>query len=139
VQADKPILLMEYLTSSYTTNAGVTQAGDPAMTQAVPVEQFLDQYLVLVPGAWTYDYFILTKPVGATVSIDGNAVPPASFLPINNGVDPVAWEVGRVAVPDGVHSLVGSAPFGVVVVGYDAYDSYAYPGGLDQQLINPIN
>jgi hypothetical protein len=27
--------------------------------------------------------------------------------------------------------------FGVIVLGYDSYDSYAYPGGLDQKQINP--
>jgi hypothetical protein len=47
--------------------------------------------------------------------------------------------VARILVSDGVHSLQGSQPFGVIVMGYDFADSYAYPGGLDQQLINPIN
>ena len=56
-----------------------------------------------------------------------------------DGVHPVQWEVARVTAGDGVHDLTGSAPFGIVIVGYDAYDSYAYPGGLDQQIINPIN
>jgi hypothetical protein len=32
---------------------------------------------------------------------------------------------------------VGDEPFSVTVVGYDSSDSYAYPGGLDQKLINP--
>jgi hypothetical protein len=139
VTADKPILVMEYLTSMYLTNAGVNQAGDPAMTQAVPVEQFLDHYIVLVPVNWVYDYEILTKPVGATITMDGNPLPQSGFIPIDDGVHPVQWEVARVTAGDGVHELTGSAPFGVVIVGYDAYDSYAYPGGLDQQIINPIN
>ena len=133
VDANKPIHLMEYLTSSAMTNASVNLAGDPAMAQAVPLEQFLDSYLVLVPSAWTYDYFIITKPVGSTVSVDGTAVPAGSFATTG------AWQVARIAASDGVHSLTGDAPFGVVVVGYDAYDSYAYPGGLNQQIINPIN
>jgi hypothetical protein len=136
VNADKPIFLMEYLTSSQTTNAPVNLAGDPAMTQAVPVEQFLDSYVVLVPVNWTYDYFILTKPVGATITIDGAQVGQNNFVGVGN---PIQWEAGRVAVPDGVHVVKGSAPFGVVVVGYDAYDSYAYPGGLNQKILNPLN
>jgi len=39
---------------------------------------------------------------------------------------------------DGVHVLDGNMPFGVSVTGYDTYDSYAYPGGLNQTVINPI-
>jgi len=49
------------------------------------------------------------------------------------------FEANRVLVADGVHVLSGSLPFGVSVLGYDAYDSYGYPGGLDQQIINPMN
>ena len=41
-------------------------------------------------------------------------------------------------VPDGVHTLDGDMPFGVAVSGYDQYDSYSYPGGLGQAVINPI-
>ncbi|MCC6527044.1 MAG: hypothetical protein IT373_30635 [Polyangiaceae bacterium] len=135
LSADKPIHLMEYLSSSYTTNAPVNQAGDPAMTQAVPVEQFLDHYIVLVPFNWIYDYLVLTKAAGETVSVDGTDVPQAQFVQVGAG----PWEVARIATADGAHTLAGSAPFGVVLVGYDAYDSYAYPGGLNQQIINPIN
>jgi hypothetical protein len=73
------------------------------------------------------------------VTIDNNPVPQSAFVTIDDGKNPPQWEVARVTIADGVHALAGSKPFGVVVVGYDYADSYAYPGGLDQQLINPIN
>jgi hypothetical protein len=130
---------MEYLSSSYTTGVSVEQAGDPAMNQAVPVEQFLDAYVVLVPVNWIYDYFVLIKPVGATIVMDGNPLAQALFAAVGDGINPAEWEVARLAAGDGLHVLTGSAPFGVIVLGYDSYDSYAYPGGLNQQLINPIN
>ena len=139
VDADKPILVMEYLSSSYTTNVSTQQAGDPAMNQAVPVEQFLDSYVVLVPPNWIYDHVVLVKPVGATIDMDGAPIDPSQFTAIDDGVNPVEWEVGRLTAADGVHTFTGSQPFGIVVLGYDSYDSYAYPGGLDQQIINPIN
>ena len=49
------------------------------------------------------------------------------------------WEVVRIEIPaDGAYVLEGTGPFGVTVVGYDDYDSYCYPGGLDQQIINDL-
>jgi len=134
VSADKPILVMGYLTGSFTCNVSPEQAGDPAMTQMVPVEQFLDNYIVLVPVNWIYDYAVLTKRVGSTVYMNGTAVQQSAFIPIDG-----QWEVGRITVPDGVHAFTGTSPFGIVIVGYDSYDSYAYPGGLNMQIINPMN
>ncbi|MBU1241378.1 IgGFc-binding protein, partial [Myxococcota bacterium] len=139
VTADKPILVMEYLSSSQATNAPEAQAGDPAMTQMVPTEQFLDNYVVLVPVNWIYDYAILIKPVGSQITMDGGVVAQSSFITINDGVNTPMWEVARIAVSDGVHNFEGTAPIGVLIVGYDSYDSYAYPGGLNLQILNPIN
>ncbi len=133
VESDKPVLLMQYMSSSQNTNAPVNQAGDPFMLGTVPVEQYLSSYVVLVPSNWSTDWFVLTKLAGSTVNIDGVAVPQSSFIPVGNG----AWEVARMVAPDGVRLLDGSSPFGVLVMGYDAYDSYAYPGGLGQATINP--
>ncbi len=136
VTGDKPIHVMAYLTGSDTCNVSPAQAGDPAMTQMVPVAQYLDNYIVLVPVNWIYDYAILVKPVGSTVNMDGNPVAQGAFIPTGDGL---AWEVARISVPDGVHTFTGTAPFGIVIVGYDSYDSYAYPGGLNMQILNPIN
>ena len=88
-------------------------------------------------AAWNYDWFVITRKTGTAVTIDGVAVPPASFVKVGPGNNPTEWEVARVAVTDGVHALDGDQPFGVIVLGYDSYDSYAYPGGLDQKVINP--
>jgi hypothetical protein len=131
VQADKPILVTQFMVAS--ALAGGNQ-GDPSMALAVPVEQYLDRYVVLVPTTWVNDYLVLVRAVGETVSLDGN--------PVTNGWSSVGasgYEATRVAVADGVHVLDGTAPFGVITIGYDSYDSYAYPGGLNQQIINPIN
>lgn len=133
VNADKPIFLMQYMSTANSTNAPQQEAGDPAMAQAVPTEQFRSSYVVLVPDAWDYDYFIITKKTGATVNVDGAAIDQGVFVKVGAS----EWEVGRILVADGVHALDGDSPFAVVVVGLDALDSYAYPGGLDQRVINP--
>jgi hypothetical protein len=111
--------------------------GDPCMVQGVPVEQYLDNYVVLVPPTWVIDKMTLTRPPGETITVNGVDVDTWSLwseiTPLN-----AAWEVVRIEVPDGTYVLEGSAPFGVQVVGYDDYDSYCYPGGLNQQIINDL-
>lgn len=137
VTADKPIYLMQYLSSSQNTNAPTDKAGDPAMAQAVPVEQFRSDYVVLIPSNWIYDFIVVTKKAGSTVNLDGVAIPQASFVAVGPANMPTGYEVARVSASDGVHTLDGDQGFGVTVLGYDSYDSYAYPGGLDQKQINP--
>jgi hypothetical protein len=131
VEADKPIAVVGYMTSAETFGSSI---GDPAMAQFVPVEQFLPRYVVLVPGTWINDVLVLTRPAGAAIMMDGVAVPDASFVPVGDGT----WEVARVMAADGVHVLDGGdQKFGVVVVGWDTHDSYAYTGGTGTGIINP--
>lgn len=137
IDADKPIFVMQYLSSSAMTNAATDKAADPAMAQAIPAEQYRSDYVVLVPTAWIYDWFVITKKTNSTVTVDGIAVNQANFVKVGPANNPSEWEVARVPVTDGVHAVDGDQPFGVIVLGYDSYDSYAYPGGLDQKVINP--
>jgi len=131
ISANKPIGVVGYMVSAEAFGSSI---GDPAMAQYVPVEQFLPRYVVLVPGTWVNDVFVLTRPAGAPITIDGVAVDNTLFSPVGSG----AYEVARVPVPDGVHVLDGGdEKFGVVVVGYDQHDSYAYIGGTGTGIINP--
>jgi hypothetical protein len=132
VTADKPILVTQYMVGTMYDARPDVALGDPSMILAVPVEQYLSRYVVLVPETWHFDYLVLAREQGAAVSIDG--------APVDQGwiqVGASNYEVTRAPVSDGVHQLAGSMPFGVTVVGYDWFDSYGYPGGLDMQIINP--
>ena len=142
VHANHPIAALAYMVGA--DNLAVRQlvdAGDPAMVQVVPVEQFLPRYVVLVPSGWRRDVLVLTRAAGAEVRIDGLAVADAEFVPVGAG----EWEVARIVVADGVHVLdsgPGYGPgvgrgFGVEVVGWDQYDSYAYAGGAGTARLAP--
>ncbi|MCB9702927.1 MAG: IgGFc-binding protein [Myxococcales bacterium] len=134
VAATKPIGVFNYMTGSENMPAPYNLTGDPAMVQLSPVEQFLPRYVVLVPGTWVNDVAVLTRSAGATVTIDGVPVNDAEFNPVAGS----GYEVARVPIPDGVHVLDGGEdPFGVVIVGYDDWDSYAYLGGTGTGKINP--
>jgi hypothetical protein len=134
VIASKPIGVFNYMTGSENMPGPFSQTGDPAMVQLSPIEQYLPRYVVLVPGTWVNDVAVLTRAVGATVTIDDVPVDDGAFNPVANS----GYEVARVPIPDGVHVLDGGEdPFGVVIVGYDNWDSYAYLGGTGTGTINP--
>ncbi len=130
IEADRPIAVTNYMTGF--GNLPATNAGDPAMVQLAPFEQFLPRYVVLVPDQWINDVLVVTKPIGSDVSVDGVVIPADQYLEFGDN-----WEAARYAVPDGVHELEGTEPFSVVVVGYDGADSYAYLGGSSTGKINP--
>ncbi len=131
VIATKPIAVYGYMVGAETFGSAI---GDPAMVAMAPSEQFLPRYVVLVPGTWVSDYAVVTRPLGAQILLDGLAIPDTEFNPIANS----GYEVARVLVPDGVHVFDGGMePFGVVIVGYDTHDSYAYLGGTGTGKINP--
>lgn len=131
ISADKPIAVANYMTGF--GNLPATNDGDPAMVQLSAIEQFLPRYVVLVPNQWNIDVLVITKPVGAEVTVDGVVVPDASFREFGDG----EWEATNYMAGDGVHQLEGTEPFSVVVVGYDGADSYAYLGGSSTGKINP--
>ena len=132
VTGDEAFLVNQYMIGA--TCAG--GQGDPCMVQTVPVEQFLDNYVVLVPTTWTLDMMAITREIGSQVSIDGAAIESMPNATTTNVVG--LYEVVRFSVDDGAHVLEGAQPFGVMVVGYDSYDSYCYPGGLNQEIINDL-
>jgi len=132
VTSDKPIHVNQYTVGCYHVQNGST-LGDPDMVQAIPTEQYLSHYVILVPGTWINDFLILVRKAGSTVLIDGNP-PTETWSPVGS----TGWETASVLVADGVHVLDGNMAFGVAVSGYDDFDSYSYPGGLNQTVINPI-
>jgi hypothetical protein len=133
IQADKPVLVMQYIEGQECTNLDAGGGGDPAMIVMVPVEQYLSEYIFLTPNTYEVNYVIITRPLGAVITLDGAPVADAQFLSVAG-----AWEVARVAVSDGVHHIMGSGPFGIISVGYSPYVSYGYPGGMSLEIINPV-
>ncbi len=133
IEANKPIAVANYMSGCGNLGGGGMCLGDPAMVQLAPLEQFLPRYVVLVPNQWLNDVLVITQPSGATVTVDGVAIPDAMCREFGDG----DWEACRYPVTDGVHSLEGEEPFSVLVVGYDEADSYAYLGGSSTGKINP--
>ncbi len=110
------------------------QQGDPAQSMATSVEQFRKKYVFLAPADYNVSFVDVVQQMNTTLTLDGNAV----------GIKPTAigsgYGVARIllgAGNGGAHSITGTAPFGIQVMGYGAYTSYQYPGGLNLDAIAP--
>ncbi len=104
--------------------------GDPAMSLAIPSDQFRTSYAFLAPTTFEQNYVNVTAPMSATITLDG--APVTDFTPIGT----TGFGVAQVSITGGAHQIEGSAAFGIVVYGFGSYTSYMYPGGLDLEEIN---
>jgi hypothetical protein len=133
VQSTGKVVVSQYMASQDAPPAG--GAGDPAMTLAVPVEQYRLNYQFHAPTNYADgNYVNITANAGQDVTLDGAIVPQSSYAAIGNS----GYSVARVLLSNagnGTHTAVSSQPFGVSVYGYGQYTSYWYPGGLDLTVI----
>jgi hypothetical protein len=112
------------------------QEGDPDQSMATPVAEFRTKYVFLAPTDYEENYVVVIEPTGAAVTLDGAAVTTAATPVGTSGYEVVRLPLSAGAAA-GEHELVSTQPLGVQVMGYGAYTSYQYPGGLDLQSIAP--
>ncbi|HVY45846.1 MAG TPA: IgGFc-binding protein [Minicystis sp.] len=127
----------EFTVASFQRSAGPVSGnreGDPSQSFSVTVEQYRLKYVFLAPDDYDESWVDVVAPVDATLTLDGHPVS-TTITPISSG-----YGVARVALDasgGGVHVLEASKPVGIQVLGYGAYTSYQYPGGLNLGKIAP--
>ncbi len=135
VRGSKALSVAQFLVgqdyAGYGTSGDMAE-GDPAMSLAIPSEQYRNEYIFLAPESFPTNFVNVVAPDGATVTLDGNPV--TGFRALGS----TGWQVAQVSIPAGSHRIEGSDGFGIVVYGFGTYTSYMYPGGLDLKVINPI-
>lgn len=107
--------------------------GDPSLSFLSAVEQYRDKYLFLAPTDYDVNFVDIVVPTGVTLTLDGVVVTQA---PTALGAGYGALHLPLSAGMSGAHTLTGTAPFGIQVLGYGAQTSYQYPGGLDLKVIS---
>jgi hypothetical protein len=165
LDADKPVMLLDVQVSQEA--AGVPRGlpgGDPSMLFVPPVEQWRNEYVLLTPDKYVFDFLVITAPFGAAVYLDGLPVD-GSVCEVAPGdgldeakrgakdppfvvyrcqlsfpvVDPTATPPNNVSPGrqnDGVHRVQSDYPIGVLVYGFDSFVSYSYAGGTELVDIN---
>jgi hypothetical protein len=108
--------------------------GDPAQSAVVAVEQYRSHYVFLAPNDYIANFVDITAQPATTMTIDN--------LPVTGGqaIGSTGYSVYHVSLGPGqlgAHVLTASQPVGIQVVGYGAYTSYRYPGGLNLGQIAP--
>jgi len=127
VSSPEPILVAHYLLSVI-QNPG--ELGDPAISLAIPFEQYRDSYTFLIPNEYAEQYISLVVPAGGTALLDGADVT-GQLAPFAGG----AFLGGRIQVSPGQRKLECPGTCGFEAYGYSDAVSYLFAGGLDLNQI----
>jgi hypothetical protein len=139
-----PFLAVQFMTGAESVASAT--AGDPLMVAVPATEQFIDRYAFVTDEGYWYDYIIVTRRAGTSVTLEcmGGEIPDSYFEQVGG----TEWEVARVYIDGsgagigesgcgpGSHLLTADQPVGLTVIGYAEYNSYGYPGGF---CLAPIN
>jgi len=110
------------------------KAGDPSVAPVIPIALYRNSYRFLAPKDYDATYVNIVASPGAEIVLDGVALDPSSFVPIEGTEYSV---LRRKLNKNETHELEGKQPFGAVVYGYGHYTGYMVPAGLDVRRVNP--
>lgn len=140
LSATAAVQVSSYLVSQHFVKHGYT--GDPAQILIPAAEQHRKDYVFLVPGTFQANYAVFSRPVGADITLDGVSLAGAEFSScVKASIGTVAgtdYEQVTCPLAEGRHDAKSAQPFGLSVYGYYNVGSYAFVGGSDVKIINPI-
>ena len=141
ISANDPILVAGYMYGCSAVQPNNGCPGDPYMVLMVPVEQYQDDYVFLVDSSYVQDFAKLVRPSGAQVNVEClGVVPENRWTAIgNSGFDwaTIDMNPGEAMCQPGTNQASADQGFGIIVSGQSSAASYAYPGGLALESINP--
>jgi hypothetical protein len=140
LSADKAVEVGSFLVPQHFVKHG--QIGDPSQITLPAAEQFRKDYVFLVPSTFQDNFMAIAKPADAMVILDGIPLAQIEFSMCTTG--PIGTVAGTLydqvtcRLSEGQHTVAADKPFGLSVYGYYQVGSYAFVGGSDIKLINPI-
>lgn len=139
ISSNNAIEVAQYLVPQQFVKDG--QIGDPSQLLIPAAEQHRKDYVFLVPSTFTKNYIVVAKPVDGSVLLDGVAIEGVEFACAQEPIGVVAgidYEQVTCEATPGHHAITSEKPFGLSVYGYHSVGSYAFVGGSDVKIINPI-
>ncbi len=124
ITADHKIVVAQYMEGG-SSNTGMR--GDPAMTFALPVAQYLMTYTFGMPATFSERYVDIVASIGTNLVVDTVA---ATVVPIN-----ATYGLKRLTMTAGAHAISGDHPFGLQVYGVDQYTAFWFPGGASTRAL----
>ena len=130
IEATQPILLMQYSQGSTADST----TSDPFMLMIPPVEQYRSRYIISTPAAQPVSFSNYLAIITADDNKDGLRLDdqplPSSVL--WNNIPGQTLVGANVPISIGSHTVhhVDRSSFGLSIYGFESYDSYGYPGGL---------
>ncbi|MBU1244935.1 IgGFc-binding protein, partial [Myxococcota bacterium] len=132
------VMVGQFLVSQGLVPGGI---GDPSFIVFPAADQHRDSYVFLIPETFQDNYMVVVKPDGTDIILDGTSLGefPANCTTANIGMlDTTNYAQITCRLEEGIHTIESSNPVGLSVYGYYSVGSYAYPGGSDVKIINPI-
>ena len=135
IESNNPVLVMEYA-----QGFDLDSVGDPLMTMIPPVEQYSNNYVFNVLSEFETNYItIYVAPdyfQPERIFVDDSNLPSFSWTAVYCSTGTLCGYVTGQNLTAGEHRLYhtdADARIGVSAYGFNTYNSYGYPGGL--QLI----
>lgn len=135
MESDQAIEVATVLVSQHFVKHGYI--GDPSQILMPAAEQFRKSYVFLVPPTWTQNFAVIAKPVDAMVVLDGAAPSGCASGPIGM-VNGTMYDQITCPLAEGHHTVSADKAIGLSVYGWHDVGSYAFVGGSDVKIINPI-
>ncbi len=143
IEADKPVLVAQYITTTGSCGNINGGRGDPEMIYLSPVEQTIDKVTLNSTSHFAivehYINIIIKTAATATFRIDG-AIPASPFVPYTQ--DP-SYSYNQLSVLAGSHTIQADSGFNAIAYGYGSPESYGYNAGTNirdlYNFVTPIN
>lgn len=137
ITSDKPLLVMQFALGH--DEDGV---GDPFMMMITPIEQYSNNYVLNVLPEFSTNYItVYVTPENfqpKSIFVDDNDLDNSTWTTVYCSSTDVCGYITYVTLTPGEHQLYHSdvsSHVGVSAYGFNTYNSYGYPGGLQLEPV----